>query len=168
MLAHVRGRAPVDRGAVGEQRNAVGLAAGQDQVRAVGAAHDRHQLLRVRTDDRDLSHARQVEVKRLQRVAERERVAADHRRQQAQDGQRLGLVAGLARQQRQTQQPVRGGGVPGRDRRVLEVLAPGERLRHAGRRGEEAAVLGVGEALDHLVGERDRLVVPAGLERRLV
>ena len=83
-------------------------------------------------------------------MAEPKRVPDGDRRQQAQHAERVMLVVGVARQQRQAQQAVGGGGVARRDRRVLEVLAAREAAVLVGRGGEEAAPLDVGEALDHL------------------
>ena len=78
------------------------------------------------------------------------------------------LVARLAGERGEPQQPERRARRAGRDRVVVEVLAPrDEPLVVVGGR-EEAAALGVGEALDHRVGERARLGEPALLERRLV
>ena len=83
-------------------------------------------------------------------------------------GRRRGvLVARLARQRGEPQQPERGRRAAGRDRRVLELLAARDQLV-VGADGEEAAALGVGEALEDLVRERPRLGEPAVVERRLV
>jgi hypothetical protein len=78
------------------------------------------------------------------------------------------LVAVLAGQRGEPQQPERGRRLPGRDRVVLDVLAARDQLLVVGGGREEAAVLGVGEALDDRVGERASLGEPARVERRLV
>ena len=88
--------------------------------------------------------------------------------QQPQLPQRGVLVPRLAGQARQPQQAERGGRAAGRDRRVLELLAAGDQRLVVGRGGEEAAALGVGEAVEDLVGERARLGEPARVEGRLV
>ena len=64
------------------------------------------------------------------------------------------LVARLAGEQREPQEPERGRRGAGGDRVVLDLLAPrDQRLAVVGGR-EEAAVLGVGEAREQLVGGR--------------
>ncbi len=75
------------------------------------------------------------------------------------------LVARLAGERGEPQQPERGGRAAGRDRRVLELLAAGDQRLVVGGGGEEAAALGVGEALEDLVGERARLGEPARRRR---
>src|SRR6185436_3612229 len=110
---------------------------------------------------------REVEVERLQQVPERGRVPRGglvDEREHAQGGLGQGVVAG---QRGQAQQPEGGGRAAGRNRRVLEVLAPGEQAM-VGRRGPEAAVLTVGEAVDQRRGEVARGRKPALLERGLV
>ena len=80
----------------------------------------------------------------------------------------MALVGVLAGQRGEPQQPERGRRAARGDRRVLEVLAPRDELLVVVGGREEAALLGVGEALDDRVGERARLAEPARLEGRLV
>src|SRR5215208_3088046 len=61
-LAHVGGGAAVDRLAPGQQRHAVGLAPGEDHVRAEPRAHHALERGEVRPDKGDLAHGRDVEV----------------------------------------------------------------------------------------------------------
>ncbi len=85
-------------------------------------------------------------------------------------GRRLGLrlVGALAGQGREAQQAQRRRGVARGDRVVADLLAAGDqRFVVVGGR-EEAAALGVAEAGDHRVGERQGLLEPALLEGRFV
>ena len=88
--------------------------------------------------------------------------------EQAQDPERVLLVHRLAGQAREPQQCERRRGITGGHRGVVEVLAPRDESLMVGGRREETAALRVGEALDHRVGERDSLQIPATLEGRLI
>ena len=79
--------------------------------------------------------------------AETLRMAPDDRRQHSQDAERLRFVLVRARQRGQAQQPERGRGAAGGDRRVVEVLAPRKAVGLAGAGREEAAALGIGESV---------------------
>jgi hypothetical protein len=92
-------------------------------------------------------------VERLQQMAERRRVARRHLVQEAHDGDRLALVFLLARQLREPHQPDGCARATRGDRRVLDVLAAGDQGLSVRGRREEAALLGIGEAGDHLVGQ---------------
>ena len=158
-LADVGGGAAVDGGAprISSGRSVPSGPAGEHQVGPEGGerttAASSPSPSRRRRDQRDLPHRREVEVDRAQQVGERLRVA---RRR-----------AGASRRKTETaccsyaRSPVsaasrssaeRGGRVAGRDRVVVDVLAAGDQLLVVARGGEEAAALGVGEALDHRVG----------------
>src|SRR3954452_3490302 len=78
------------------------------------------------------------------------------------------LVAVLAGQRGEPQEPEAGGRLAGGDRVVLDVLAPRDQPRVVSGGGEEAAVLGIEEALEDGVGERARLGEPARVEGRLI
>ena len=86
----------------------------------------------------------EVEVERLQQVPERGRVLWGDRVQEPQHAERRLLVGVFARERGEPQQAVRGRGGAGRDRRVLELLAPRDQRLVVVGGGEEAAVLGVG------------------------
>ena len=131
-------------------------------------AHDALERLAARPHERDLAHGGDVEVDRLQQVAERLRVLRRDRVQQPDRAERRLLVAILARQCREPQQGERGGRLAGGDRVVLDLLAPGDQLLVVLVGREEPAVLAVGEALEDRVGERLRLGEPPRVERRLV
>src|SRR5829696_9710193 len=167
-LAHVGGRAAVDRLAAGEQRDAVFRAAGEDEMWPELAAYDALERPRVRADDRNLLDRREVEVERLQQVRERRRVLGRDLVQQPQDAQRRVLVAMLPGERGQPQQAEGGGRSPRRDRRVLELLAPRDQRLVVVRGREEAAVLEVGEAREDRLGKLARGAEPARVERRLV
>ena len=141
---------------------------GEHDVRAVRAAHDPLERRRVRAGDRDLLHRGEVEVHRLQQMPERVRVLRRDAVQQPDHPERRLLVAVLAGQRREPQQAERGGRGAGRDRGVLEVLAPRDQRLVVVRGREEAAVVGVGEAGDDRVRELARRVEPARVERRAV
>ena len=174
VLADVRGGAAVDSRPPGQERDHVSLTAAvpgrarHHHMRAERATHHARQIRHIRPHERHLLHGREVEVDRLEQVAEGHRIAPRHRMQQAQHADRLLLVARLAGQRREPQQPERRARRARRDRRVLELLAPRDQLLVVGRRGEEAAALGVAEARDDRVRQRPRLGEPARLERRLV
>src|SRR5215207_9063574 len=108
-LAHVGGRAAVDRLAAGEQRDAVFRAAGEDEMWPELAAYDALERPRVRADDRDLLDRREVEIERLQQVRERRRVLRRDLVQQPQGADRRVLVAVLAGERGQPQQAERRG-----------------------------------------------------------
>ena len=117
---------------------------------------------------RDLARRREVEVERLQQVAEGGRVLWRQLVQEAQLAERGLLVAcsPVSAASRSSPsaaaEPPPGMGASSRSlRRVSELLV-------VGRGREEPAALGVGEALEERVAERARLVEPALLERRLV
>ena len=139
-LADVGGRAAVDGRAVGQQRHAVGGAAGHHQVRPEGAAHHALELARVVATSATSLHRRQLEVERLEQVPERLRVPGRQLVQQAQHAHGLVLVAVLAGQRAEPQQPVGGARVARRDRVVLQVLAARQQPLVVGRGLEEAAV----------------------------
>ena len=126
--------------------------------RAAHHALERAQLI---AHERDLLYLREPEVERLEQMPECLRVLGRELVQQAQHGLRARLVAVFARERPEPQQAVGRARVAGGDRVVLEVLAAGHQLLVVGRRLEEAAVLVVGEALDHRVGQRARLGEPA-------
>src|SRR3954451_2868126 len=167
-LAHVGGGTAVHGLATLEQRNAVGLAAREHEVRPELAAHGALQRAHVVAHERDLLHGREVEVHRLEQVGERLRVLERDLVQQAEDADRPVLVVVLAGQRGQPQQAVGGARVAGGDGVVLQVLATGQELLVVRRGLEEAAALLVGEARDHRVGELASGTKPARVERRLV
>ena len=146
-LADVGGGAALDRRPAGHQLRALAAlgAAREHQVRARARAHGRGELLEAGAvargrDQRDLAHRASVEVDRPQQVGDRLRVA---RGDVAEAGAKtdsawLG-VAALAGERGEAQQAERGGGVAGRDRVVVDVLAPGDQLLVIVRGGEEAA-----------------------------
>src|SRR5215207_11456435 len=146
-LAHVRRRPPVDRIAPLQQRDAVRRAARDDDVGTEGAAHDALERLRAGADDRDLLDRGEVEVERLQQVPEGGRMLGRDGVQQPQHAERRLLVAMLAGQRAEPQQPERGGRRAGGDRRVLELLAPRDQRLVVVGDGEEAAALAIREAL---------------------
>ena len=129
----------------------------RDDVRAEAGADHALERPRVGADDRDLAHAREREVERLQEVPEGGGVLRGDRVQQPQHAERRLLVAVLAREPGQPQQPEGRRRRPGGDRRVLEVLAPGDQRLVVVGGGEEPAALRVGEALEDRVGERPGL-----------
>src|SRR3954454_13209189 len=167
-LAHVGGGAAADGLAALEQRNAVRVAAGEHHVGAEAAAHDALERLAIGPDQRHLAHRGDVEVDRLQEMAERLRMLGGERGQQPDGAERRLFVAVLAGERRQPQQAERGRRLTGGDRVVLDVLAARDQLLVVLGGREEAAVLRVREALDDRVGERPRLGEPARVERRLV
>ena len=152
LLADVGGRLAVDRRAALEQRDRVAAAAGQHDVRVEAAAHD----LRQRDTSSPASATSRTgaseEVDRAQQVAERERVLRDDLDQQRDQRRAACLVALLAGHPRQAQQAERGGRAAGGDRGVLEVLAAGDQARVVVGDREEAAALGVVEALEDGLG----------------
>jgi hypothetical protein len=92
-------------------------------------------------------------------------------RSSASTAERVALVLRRRPSARQPQQaPSPRARAPGRDRGVLEVLAPRDQRFAVGGGREEAAVLGIGEAGDQRVGQRRRLGEPAllagGFEQR--
>ena len=137
-------------------------------MRAQLRAHHALELPRVPADERDLARGGEVEVERLEQVRERRGVLGGDRVQQPQLPERELLVGGVAGERRQAQQPEGRRARTGRDRHVLELLAPRDELLVVVRGGEEAAVLAVGEAREDRVGHAARLGEPALLERRLV
>src|SRR5512132_295464 len=167
-LADIGGGAAVDRLAPLEQRHAVGVAARQHDVRAEARAHDALERAAVGPHQRDLADGGDVEVDRLQQVAERGRVLRGERVQQPDRAERGLLVAVLARERGEPQQPERRRRLAGRDRVVLDVLAARDQLLVVVGGREEAAVLGGGGALYDRVGECPRLGEPARVEGRLV
>ena len=88
--------------------------------------------------------------------------------QQPDHAQRGLLVARLAGEPGQPQEPERGGRGAGRDRGILELLAARDQRLVVGGGGEEPAALGVGEAVEDLVRDPFRLGEPARLERCFV
>src|SRR6201999_1581702 len=99
---------------------------------------------------------------------ERGRVLRRDRVQEPDHAHRRVLVARIAGQPGEAQQTERGRRGAGRDRRVLELLAARDQRLVVVGGGEEAAALGVGEALQDRVRERARLAEPARVERGLV
>src|SRR6202035_3274151 len=169
-LAHIRGGVATDGLPALEQGHAVSRSAREHDVRPVGLAYDSQQARRLlrRTDDRDLTHRREVEVSRLEEMPEGERVPRGEWEEEPQDADRQRLVLVVARQPGESQQPQRRGRIARGYRRVLEVLAPHRELRAVRGGREEAAVGWVGESLDHLVGHTHPLAVEAGRQAALI
>ena len=101
-------------------------------------ADDAFELARVRPRERDLADGGEVEVERLEEVGERLRVAGREAVQQPQHADGPLLVVVLAGQRGEAQQPVGHARVAGRDRVVLEVLAPGDEPLVVGRRSRRS------------------------------
>src|SRR4051812_20576496 len=114
-LADVGGGAAVDRLAALEQRHAVGLAARQHDVGAEARAHHALERAAVGAHQCDLPDGGDVEVDRLQQVAEGGGVLGRERVQEPDRAERGLLVAVLAGQRREPQQPERGRRLAGRD-----------------------------------------------------
>ncbi len=107
---------------------------------------------------------------RLQHVPERGGMARRDLGYERDRAERVALVLLVAGELGEAQQADGCAGGAGGDGGVLEVLAPDDqRFAVCGGR-EETALLGVGEAGDHLVGQRHGLVKPAllagGFEQR--
>ena len=71
---------------------------------------------------------REVEVERLEQMAEPLRLAAGRWGEEPQHADRLTLVAALAAQRGEPQQAERGRGVAGGDRVIADLLAAGDQL----------------------------------------
>ena len=152
VLADVGGGPALDRGTLAHQLGPLAALrpARQHHVRTVGGSDHRGEVRERgggvgpvgRRHQGDLAHRGEVEVERLEVVAEGVGVLDRRPREQAEDADGSLLVGALAGERRQPEQPERGGGVAGGDRVVAEVLAAGDQLLVVVRGGEEAAALG--------------------------
>ena len=124
--------------------------------------------VRTRGYQRDLFDRGEVEVKRAQHVSNSLGVAAERRVKEPEDAHRAVLIALFAGQRGKAKQPEGCRRVAGGNRVIVDVLAPGDQLLMVAGRGEEPALIGIFEELDHPIGCLPRRFEPANLKARLV
>ena len=104
-------------------------------------------------DDRHLAHGREVEVDRLQQVAECAGVAPGHRIEQPQHAERWRSYVPSPDSSARRSSPNAAAELPDGIGESSRSLRRAAQLLAVVGRGEEATALGVGEAGDHRVGE---------------